>query len=108
MRGAFNLRPPKAKAGFIWDVKILFDYYFENLSKYTELDDSSLTQKTLCLLLLLNGSRLNTIHKFNTIDMIITNMAVTVSPSEVLKHPDKIGKETFLHTDNLRIKSHVL
>jgi len=55
MRGVFNLKPPKAKTGFIWDVKILFDY-FENLPNNIELDDSTLTQKTLCLLLLLSGS----------------------------------------------------
>jgi len=41
MKGVFNLRPPKAKCGFIWDVRILFKY-FEELPDNKELDISSL------------------------------------------------------------------
>jgi len=97
MRGVFNLRPPKAKTGFVWDVKILFDY-FEKLPINSELDDSNLAQKTLCLLLLLSGSRLNTIHKFNISGMIITNVAITVAPTDVLKHSRQNRKrDTFTY-----------
>ena len=85
MQGVFNLRPPKAKTGFIWDVKILFDY-FEKLSENDTLNDISLTEKTLCLLLLLNGTRLNSVFNFKINEIIITDVGITVTPSSLLKH----------------------
>ena len=32
MQGVFNLRPPKTKTGFVWDVKILFEH-FKNMNE---------------------------------------------------------------------------
>jgi len=85
MKGVFNLRPPKAKCGFIWDVKVLFQY-FDNLENNDELNDYDLTYKTLCLLVLLNGSRINTVHKFKTDEIIINDIGITITPSDLLKH----------------------
>ena len=85
MKGVFNLRPPKTKTGFIWDVSILFDYF-----KLQDVNDKlsfyELTCKTLCLLLLLNGARINTAFNFQVDEIIANEIGVTITPSNVLKH----------------------
>ena len=85
MQGVFNLRPPKTKTGFIWDVKILFDH-FNMLGENATLNDTDLTEKTLCLLLLLSGTRMNSVFNFNINEIKITNVGITINPSAVLKH----------------------
>ena len=52
MTGAFNLRPPKLKLRFVWDVDILLRY-FDQQGDNNLLSDKLLTQKLLILLLLL-------------------------------------------------------
>ena len=54
MTGVFNLRPPKPKLSFVWDVNILFRY-FEQQGDNDSLSDKLLTQKLLILLLLLGA-----------------------------------------------------
>ena len=85
MKGVYNLRPPKTKCGFIWDVKILFKY-FEDLPNNNELDITSLSYKTLCLLVLLSGARVNTVYNFRVDEIVINNVGITITPSELLKH----------------------
>ena len=85
MKGVFNLRPPKTKTGFIWDVSILFDV-FRRADKNEKLSFYDLTCKTLCLLLLLNGARINTVFNFHVDEIIINEIGVTITPSNVLKH----------------------
>ena len=51
-----------------------------------ELDDSSLAYKTLCLLVLLSESRVNTVHRFKADEIVINNVGITITPSELLKH----------------------
>ena len=55
MTGVFNLRPPKPKLSFIWDVDILFRY-FEQQGYNNSSSDILLTQKPLILSLLLGQS----------------------------------------------------
>ena len=71
-RGLFNLRPPKTKLTFVWDVKLVFDM-FRNSSSNEELSDKRLTQKLVMLLLLLGGQRLNTIKWFTIDRMVVTD-----------------------------------
>ena len=85
MKGIFNLRPPKAKSAFIWDVKILFNH-FEDMSDNKELSDRDLSHKTLALLLLLHGTRLNTMIHLRIDEMIMSEVGVTFTPSALLKH----------------------
>ena len=85
MKGVYNLNPPKTKLGFVWDVKNLFDY-FEKMPSYEAITDVDLSCKTLLLLLLLGGQRINTIFNFRVDEMIINNVSVTFAPSSTLKH----------------------
>lgn len=91
MTGLFNLRPPKPKLGFVWDVKIVFDH-FKILTENQFLPDNILTYKLVILLLLLGGQRVNTIFWFQVDEMIVTDISVTFAPSHVLKHSNKNRK----------------
>ena len=51
MTGLFNLRPPKPKLSFVWDVSFR---YFEQQGNNNSLSDKLLTQKLLIFLLLPN------------------------------------------------------
>ena len=64
MTGVFNLRPPKSKLSFVWDVDILFRY-FEQQGDNNSLSDKLLTQKLLILLLLLGAHRISTVKLFS-------------------------------------------
>ena len=90
-KGVYNLRPSTQKITFVWDVKILFDY-FNNKGENDQLPDKSLTQKLLIFPLLLGGQRMNTAYFFTVDRMKITEIGVTFSPNHVLKH-SKRGKK---------------
>ena len=58
-KDVYNLRPPRPKPQFLWDIKIIFSYLEEKgLNKM--LPEKILNQKLLILLLLLGGQRMNT------------------------------------------------
>ena len=59
MTGVFNLRPPKTKLSFVWDMDILFSY-LEQQGDNNSLSDKLLAQKFLILLLLLGAHRIST------------------------------------------------
>ena len=84
-KGAFNLRPPNVKFGFVWDVQIVFDH-FRKIEDNSLLNDKQLSQKLVLLLLLLGGQRVNTVMSFHVHRMVITNMSITFTPNNVLKH----------------------
>ena len=63
----FNLRPPKPKLSFVWDVDILFRY-FEQQGDNCLLSDIILTQR-LTIMLLLGAHRLSSIKLFSISDM---------------------------------------
>ena len=88
MTGIFNLRPPKPKLSFVWDVDILFRY-FEQQGDNCLLSDIILTQKLIILLLLLGTHRLSTIKLFCINNMVLNDLSVTFLPTEVLKHSRK-------------------
>lgn len=97
MKGIYNLRPPKPKLSFVWDVSIIFRY-FENLGENDILSDRDLSHKLVMLLLLLNGQRMNTIMSFDINQMILNKISVTFSPVYPLKHSKKGRKlETFTY-----------
>ena len=84
-KGLFNLRPPKQKFGFVWDVNIIFNY-FRTLDDNQNLNDKELSYKLVILLLLLGGQRVNTIFWFTTDTMVINDLSITFAPHQVLKH----------------------
>ena len=87
MTGVHNLRPPKPKLDFIWDVSIVFRHI--KCPDNTVLSDKLLTHKLLILLLLLGGQRMNTIKSFHIYRMFLTDISVTFCPANVLKHSRK-------------------
>ena len=89
MTDILNLRPPKPKLSFAWDVDILFRY-FEQQGDNCLLSDIILTQKLIILLLLLGAHRLSTIKLFSINNMVLNDLSVTFIPTdEVLKHSRK-------------------
>ena len=90
-KGVYNLRLPTQKIRFVWDVKILFDYFNDKVEN-DQLSDKSLTQKLLILLLLLGGQIMNTVYFFTVGRMAVTDIGVTFSPNHILKH-SKPGKK---------------
>ena len=102
MTGVFNLRPPKSKLSFVWDVDILLRY-FEQQGDNNSLSDKLMTQKILILLLLLGARSISTVKLFSVSNMVLNDLSVTFIPTEVLKHSRK-GKpldkfEYRLYTD---------
>ena len=88
MTGIFNLRPPKPKLSFVWDVDILYRS-FEQQGDNCLLSDIILTQKRIILLLLLGAHSLSTINLFCINNMVLNDLLVTFIPTEVLKHSRK-------------------
>ena len=76
MTGVFNLRPPKPKLSFVWDVDILFRC-FERQGDNNSLSDKLLTQKLLILLLLLGAHRISTVKLFSVSNMVLNELSVT-------------------------------
>ena len=64
-KGVRNLRSltPTPTLTFVWDVKILFDY-FSHKGESDQLSNKILTRKRLILLLLLGGQRMNNVYFF--------------------------------------------
>ena len=85
MDTSFNLRPPRPKLQFVWNVKIVFSYLEEKVSNNI-LPDKILSQKLLILLLLLDGQRMNMVFNFEVDNMFINTECAMFSPNKVLKH----------------------
>ena len=83
-KGVDNLSPPTQKIIFLWDVRILFDY-FSHKEKNDQVSGKRLTQKLFNLLLLLGGQRLKTVYFFKVGRMTVADIGVTSSPNHVLK-----------------------
>jgi len=84
LKGLFNLRPPKPKFRFIWDVKTVFDF-FRGIPENRDLDDTLLTYKMVMLLILLGGQRVDTIFWFRVNEMFKSDISITFAPDHVLK-----------------------
>ena len=84
LKGVDNLSPPTQKIMFVWDVRILFDY-FSHKGKNDQVSDERLTQKLLILLLLLGDQRLKAVYSFKVGRMTVADIGVKSSPNHVLK-----------------------
>ena len=88
MTGIFNLRPPKPKLSFVWDVDILFRH-FEQQGDNCLLSEIVLTQKLIIILLLVGAHRLSTKKLFSINNVVLNDLSVTFIPTEVLKYSKK-------------------
>lgn len=71
MSGVFNLKPPRPKLSFVWDVDILIRYFEQGDN--SSLPSHNLTQKLLTLLLLLGKDRISTIKLFSVNNIVLNN-----------------------------------
>ena len=69
----FNLRPPKPKLSFAWDVDILFRH-FKQQGDNNSLSDKLLMQKLLILLLLLGAHRISTVKLCSVSNMVLNDL----------------------------------
>ena len=77
----FNLRPPKPKLNFVWDVDIFFRYFEQQgIIRY------NCNTETYNPTVLLGAHRLSTIKLFSISNMVLIDLSVTFIPTEVLKH----------------------
>lgn len=68
MKGAYNLRPPKARYHEIWDANIVIKY-LRGLSPVNMLNFTQLTLKVVMLMALISAQRVGTLHSL-TVDML--------------------------------------
>ena len=90
-KAIYNLRLPRPKVSYVWDVETLFDN-FKNSGENKILSDKVLSQNLALLLLLLGRKQVNTFFHLSFNRMVITSCGVTFSPKHVLKH-SKPGKK---------------
>ena len=85
MKGVFNLRPPKPRYNFTWDVQRIFSH-FRKLGNNEALCFKTLTEKLAILLLLLSGQRCNTLTSFTMEGLKIQDNKVSFLANKLLKH----------------------
>ena len=105
-KGVYNLRPPPMKQQQIWDPSILLEY-ISSMGSNDKLTLQQLSYKTVCLLMLLSGSRVHCIKAFSTACMHRSDERYTFYPTVLLKHsrPKFRGKpityRAYPHNQNL-------
>ena len=75
-----NLRPPKTWYHATWDVSILLNY----LQKMNTDSDMNKRRKIVCLMMLLSGTRVNTLIRLKFTNMYITDTECIFAFDEVL------------------------
>ena len=71
--GLFNLRPPKLRYMFVWDVKQILDFLKEKFRDNGQLSNKEPTLKVTILLALTKSSIISALHIFNLNHMIKTS-----------------------------------
>ena len=71
--GVFNLRPPKPRYMFVWDVKQVLDFLKEMFGDNDQLSNKELTLKVTILLALTKSSRTSALHILDLNHMIKTS-----------------------------------
>ena len=82
MKVAFNLRPPKTQYHAMWDVSILLNY-LQNMNTDSDMNKN---KKIVCLMMILYGTRVNTLTHLKVTNIYITDTKCTFVFDEVLKH----------------------
>ena len=84
-KGVFNLRPPRPKRQFVWDVKIVSSY-LEEKGLNNILPDKILSQKLLILLFLFCWQRMDAVFNFGVDNMFINTECEIFSLNKILKY----------------------
>ena len=71
--GLFDVRPPKPKHIFVWDVKQVLDFIKERFRDNDQLSNKELTLKVTFRLALTTSSRISALHILNLNHMIKTS-----------------------------------
>ena len=71
--GVFNLRPPKTRYMFVWDVKKVLDFFKEKFGDNDQLSNKELTLKVIIFLALTTSSRISALHFLDLNHMIKTS-----------------------------------
>ena len=92
VKGVFNLRPPRPRYSFIWDVSKVLDF-LRSTSPAHKLSLCALTQKVCMLLALLSAQRVQTIYYLTLDNTRISKDQVDIAVVDLLKHsrPGKVG-----------------
>ena len=85
IKGWFNLKPPRSNITYTWDVNIVLQY-LNNLGENANLSFPILCKKVVTLMMLLSGTRVNSLHTFNIKLMNLTSRDCTFIPDGVIKH----------------------
>ena len=92
MRGVFSLRPPKVKCTFTWNINVLLTH-LKKLGPNTSLPFHTLSKKLATLLMLISGTRVNTIFSMALSSLRKNNDTFVFLPEKLLKHfrPSHMG-----------------
>ena len=71
--GVFNLRPPKPRYMFVWDVKQVLDFLEKKFGDNDQLSNKELILKVTILLALTTSSRISALHILDLNHMIKTS-----------------------------------
>ena len=85
IKGVFNIKPPEPRYTYSWDVNVVLEY-FNNLCENEALDYKQLSYKLVTLLMLLAGTRVNSLTAFSCNKMSLNSYKCTFIPCKVLKH----------------------
>ena len=85
LKGVFNNRPSLPKYSYVWDVKILFDY-FRKMPQNEELNLKNLTFKVASIIALLFHQRAQTLHVLDYDYMKIEQNAINFAFPKLLKN----------------------
>ena len=85
IKGVFNIKPPEPRYTYTWDVNGVLEY-FNNLCENEALDYKQLSYKLVTLLMLLAGTRVNSLTAFSCNKMSLNSYKCTFIPCKLLKH----------------------
>ena len=100
IKGIFSLRPPQLRYAEVWDISIVF-LFIDEWGHNEHLSLKQLTIKTVTILLLLSGERINTLPSIDIKNMIIDKHKSVFIPSKSLKHsrPCYVNKPVKIYVD---------
>ena len=85
MKGVFEMRMPKPRHLMTWDVSLVFTY-LNNLGENDNLSFKQIARKLATILMLLAGTRVDSLHSLSILSMYVSNDEITFIPSRLLKH----------------------
>ena len=96
MKGVFEIRPPKPRYSFIWDVEVVFSY-LKLLHPLEDLSLNCLTHKLCMLLALSSMQRVQTLHAISISDITFYENAVYIPIKTFLKQTSQKRQKFALH-----------